>query len=125
MTITDPKVKEILLKADLWFLDDALYEMERDEDDTRTELEVLLDESEYYLELHREDGCLFKIELQTAKRILKETDNGNKNTILMPEMKLKYPQTDIDWAKEIVRDYETLKKLVSQLKRIIYKGVKA
>jgi hypothetical protein len=121
MIITDKKVLKMLKKLDSYEVEESLLSYPEDERDGRSDMEMLLDEAEYFYELYSDDGSQHYNDLKDARRLLRETDHGKCIPIDIYngfKPKYGYYPSDIEYAKRIVNEYNRLKRLVNKLKAV-------
>lgn len=114
MNVTDKEALKVLRKAK----SDVVYELVEsypdDEIDNKSELEIVLDEISYLVWMYEDDSTLEYEDLKYSKQVLKDTDNGTGNVVLLPSFNFKYSKTDIENAKATVAEYKRLKKILKE-----------
>ena len=124
MKITDKNVLKLLKNVRYWELADDLEEYPEDERDGRSDMQMLADEVSYFVMLHREDDTGEWEALQEARRKLRETKNG-KCIPIDPHTFAPlygYRRSDIERYKDVVNDYNRLKRLLKKLQNEGYYG---
>lgn len=121
MIITDKEVLQILKKLNVYEVEESLMSYPEDERDGRSDVEMLLNEAEYFLELYSDDGSAHYDDLKDARRLLRETEQGKRIPIDIYngfKPKQGYYPSDIERAKRIVDEYNRLKRLVNKLYKL-------
>lgn len=117
MRITD-KAAIILLKklnsSELW---ERVYSYPEDERDGRSDMQMLADEAGYMLSLFEEDGTAHHDDLKLCRHILNRTKYGKVMPIYFPSMKPVYNLSDIQTAKDVVNEYNRLKRFVKRMEK--------
>ena len=111
MTITDSNVLKLLNKANSEVLNEYVDGYPEDEIDGQTDLDIFIGELDYLLWMYEEDDTIFSENLKLSQQIMKETDNGAKMPVVLPEFKFKYTKQEVEDAKTTVAEYNRLKKI--------------
>lgn len=80
----------------------------------RSDLQILRDEVDWYIDNLEDEGHRLNKELNIARKIIKETERGTVPLhpyLLIP----KYSQDQIDMAHDLVNEYNRLKELKAEL----------
>lgn len=117
MKFTDPKARAILRSIKMPELKESLDSFPEEERYGKSDIQILRDEVDYYLELFEEDGNIFNGDLEEARHILKETKNGREIPLRLPSFTQKYSPARIDSAKQAVSEYRQLKRIAEKLRR--------
>ena len=113
--IKDAKVIKMMNKVDIPELTESLMGYPEEEREGKTDMDLLLSEAEYFLDMFEEDGTLLSGDLQESRHILNKTKYGKVIPANARTLKPIYQQWDIDRAKETVNSYMRLKRLVKKL----------
>lgn len=108
--ITDKEVKKILKYIDMAELTESINTLPENERELRSDLEILIDEIEYFIWNYESDGNIFGDDLEESKYILKVTKRGKYIPISMVTFTPIYSRTQIENAKNTVSEYKRLKK---------------
>jgi hypothetical protein len=120
MKITDKEaIRELNLINDEELFEDV-REYPEDERDGRNDLDFIADEISYFISCYEEDGHAFCEDLERAKRIMKETQNGKVMPMYTGTIVPKYSRTDISNARDAVNTYRRFK---NSMKRLNAKGI--
>lgn len=114
MVITDPEAIKVLRRANSDVIYEMVYTYPDDEIDDQSDLDIVLDEISYLVWKYEDDGTLQYEDLQYSNQILKDTNNGKSNKVLLPSFDFKYSESDIANAKETVAEYKRLKKILKE-----------
>ena len=114
MTITDPEAIKVLRRANSDVIYEMVYTYPDDEVDDHSDLDIVLDEISYLVWKYEDDGTLQYEDLKYSNQVLKDTDNGKSNKLLLPSFDFKYSASDIANAKETVAEYKRLKKILKE-----------
>lgn len=115
MKLTDEKTLKMLNKVRSHELEEMLETYPEDERSGRTDEEMLLNELSYLLEKYEGGGYIQAEDFQRAKRILSETKYGKVMPYYMPACRPKYKEWEIEDAKNMVNEYNRLKRLYIKL----------
>lgn len=115
MKLTDEKVLKMLAKVRSSELEEMLETYPEDERSGRTDEEMLLNELSYLLETYEGYGFTQAEDFQRAKRILKETKYGKVMPYYFPACIPKYKEWEVEEAKDMVNEYNRLKRLYIKL----------
>jgi len=115
MKLTDEKTIKMLNKVRSYELEDMLETYPEDERIGRTDEEMLLNELSHLLETYEDDGYTAHEDFLRAKRILRETKHGKVMPYYMPACKPKYKAWEVEEAKDMVNEYNRLKRLYNKL----------
>ena len=117
MQIKDKDALSLLKRARSAAVSESLELLPDDEIEGKTDIELVVDEIEYLVWMYEEDDTLQYANLQTAKKIMKETDNGE----VMPvewspddDIANRYSLEEIKEAKDTVNEYRRLKRLLKE-----------
>lgn len=115
MKLTDEKTIKMLNKVRSSELEEMLETYPEDERSGRTDEEMLLNELSHLLETYEDDGYTAHEDFLRAKRILSETKYGKVMPMYMPAFKPKYKEWEVQDAKDMVNEYNRLKRLYNKL----------
>lgn len=116
MKFTDKRALKIIKSIKCYEARESIESYPEEERDGKTELEIVLDELEYFVYMFEEvDGSL-KGDLDESREILRRTSNGKTIPISLTTLKPIYSEWRIKSAKNTVSEYRQLKRLVSKLK---------
>ena len=116
MTITDSKVKGILKKLRSYELEDRLSDYPEEERDGRSDMSMLRDELDWYIDNLEDDGCSSHEELELAREILNKTKYGKVIPLNRYTLKPVWKPSDIQEAKNTINEYNRLKRLQKRLR---------
>lgn len=108
MNITDKQVQKWIDKLSDYTLEESIRTLPEEEREGRSDIQIFADELSYELSKYHEDGWEQKEDLEEARRILRETENGKANPIDFETFRLKYTKLEILQAKEEVRRERSL-----------------
>ena len=116
MKIKDSKVLKLLEEAKCLELEENIESISTKEINGMTDKEVLRDEVDYLIDLYKENNTLHNDNLKQAKKIMKETNCGITMPLDVITLKPKYTTQELIISKNIINEYERLKKLKKKLK---------
>lgn len=114
MKLTDKTAIKILRRAKSSDLEDHIRSYPEDEIDGKTDIEILRDEIEYLVDMYEEDGTIYSGDLQEAREILRDTNNGKTNRFTQ-DFDLMYTDWDIKRSRNTVNEYKRLKRLLKEV----------
>ena len=119
MTITDKKVLRMLTSLNCYELEERIEDMDETDRDGRSDIQVFADEVSLFLSNYNEDGHTWHDDLTNARALLRETKQGTVIPLDSRTLKPKdgYRPYDIEGAKNIVDEYNRLKRTYTQLKK--------
>ena len=124
MKLTDKNVLKWLKAINCLELEEHIDDMNEQELDGRSEIQLFADELSWYLSNYEEAGHCWHDSLIEAKELLKETKNGKNipldSKTLKP--KLGYGPWEIQGAKDIVNEYKRMLYRYNQLNKLGYYG---
>jgi len=115
MELTDKTAIKLLKKlnsCELWERVDSYPEDERD---GRSDMQMLADEAGYMLSLFEEDGTAHYDDLKECRHILNRTKYGKVMPCYFPSLMPMYNLSDIQTAKDVVNEYNRLKRFVKRM----------
>ena len=104
--------------GELW---DRIDEFPEEERDGRSDLQILADELSYLIDNYNESGHCMHDDLEEAKEILKETQNGKVIPLIKSTLQPIYDKSRIVSCFNVVEEY---KNLLALKKRIHAKGLR-
>lgn len=119
MNITDKYVLKQLKIANSDALYGNLEEFPESERDGKSDLQILMDELEYLIDLYNSEGTTSGGELDEAREILQMTKNGKEIPMLVANdgyMQPRFDKWKIEESKAIVNEYRRLCNLDKRLK---------
>lgn len=114
MRLTNNTAIKLLRRAKCSELDESIRTYPEDERGDKTDIEILRDEIYYLIEMYEEGGTRLSEDLEEARDILRETNNGRCNK-LTKDFDLVYSEFDIRRARSTVNEYKRLKRLVKEI----------
>ena len=108
--ITDKDVKKILKYIDMAELTESINTLPENERRLRSDLEILIDEIEYFIWNYESDGNIFGDALKESKDILKVTKRGKYIPISTVTFTPIISRSYIENAKDTVAEYRRLKR---------------
>lgn len=115
MKFTDKTAERIFKSIKCIEVKESIESYPEDERDDKTDLDIIRDEVEYFVYMFEEVDGAFKDDLERSRAILRETNNGKCNKIILPEFKLKYSDYQIKAAKQTVSEYRQLKRILTKI----------
>lgn len=115
MNITDKAAIRILKKlnsCDVW---EKIYTYPEEERDGRSDMQMVADEAGYILSMYEESGTTFYDDLKESRYILNRTQYGKQIPLWVSTLKPVYAPSDIQAAKDVVNEYNRLKRLIKRL----------
>lgn len=113
MKITDKDALHLLKRANSPDLTDHVETYPEEERGDLSDMDIVLDEIQYLVDLYEDSGNVYFDSLDAAKIIMSETQNGKTpGPILISTFKFKYTRKEILEAKDIVDEYKRLKRIV-------------
>ncbi len=116
MNITDQNTKRILKKLRSYELEDRISDYPEEERDGRSDMEMLESELDWYIDNLEDDGCSSHEALEEAKEILRKSRHGKEIPPNIYTGKPMWRENDIQEAKNIVNEYNRLKRLQKKLR---------
>lgn len=116
MTITDKRALKIVKSIKCYEAKESIESYPEEERDGKTDLDIVLDELEYFVYMFEEVDGTYKEDLDESREILRKTQNGKTIPISLTTFKPIYSEWRIKSAKNTVSEYRQLKRLVSKLK---------
>ena len=120
MKITDKDALKELKRVRSFELEESLDTYPENERDGRSDMQMLADELSYILSNYSEDGHVLCDDLERAKEIIRETQNGKVMPLWSSSLKPKYRPSDIQIARDAINEYRRLKNC---MKRLNAKGI--
>ena len=115
MEIKDKDALRLLRRADSPDLTDHVLAYPEEEREDLSDMDIVLDELQYLVEMYEDTGNVYGDSLVEAKVVMSETQNGKSpGPMFVPSFEFKYTNKDIMTAKAIVDEYKRLKKLVKE-----------
>lgn len=118
MKLTDANVKKILKKVRSYELEERISDYPENERDGRSDMEMLKNELDWYIDNLEEDGCLSHEALEEAREILRKTQYGKTIPLNRYTLKPAWKASDIQEAKDFVNEYSRLKRLQQKLRNL-------
>ena len=115
MKITDPKVKKLMKRANSIDLDERVYSFPEEERDGLTDMDIFIDELAYLVDLYDSDGTIFSEDLETAREIMKATDNGKSMPLYPDSLLPRYCKYEVDNARDTINEYRRLTRLLKEV----------
>ena len=115
MVFKDPEVIKMMNKVRSSELEYYIETYPEDERLGRDDMEILMSELDYLIEMFETDGCCTHEDLTDARRILRETDYGKIIPLDQHTLKPVYPAYKVQEAKDLVNEYGRLKRLQQKL----------
>ena len=115
MKITDPEVKRLLKRANSVDLDERVYSFPEEERGIQTDMDIFIDELAYLIDLYDSDGTIFSEDLETARGIMKATDNGKVMPLYPDSLLPRYRKYEVDNARDTINEYRRLKRLLKEV----------
>lgn len=118
--ITDERVlKEIKKTNNGWLTERMLDDWTEKEREGRSDMELLIAEVDNLIDLY-DTSSYANSDLKKARQILKKTNYGKRNKLLFTfdegfDIKFEFSNSDIQWAKDIVNEYNRFCSLVKRL----------
>lgn len=121
MKLTDGKAIAMLQRARLYDVEESIDTYPENERDGRDDWQMLADEAGYIYSLYFEDTCHAEA-LEDARRVLAETKYGKVIPLDPRTFKPKrgYMPSDIQVAKDIVNEFNRLKRFCERLEKMGY-----
>lgn len=123
MKITDKEAKKQLKMIGFMELSESIETYPEEERNGRTDLEIILQEAEYFLDMYDEDTVYYE-DLEQAKEFLRESKNGKIipcwNTLPpMPKFSTIEFEIKVQEARNSINDYKRLKAGVQRLYKLV------
>lgn len=116
MIITDKRALSIFKRLECYEVKESIETYPEEERDGKTDLEIILNEIDYFIYMFEEvDGALSG-DLEEARKILRKTSNGKTIPLDPRSLKPIYPEWRIKSAKHTVKEYKQLKRLALKLR---------
>lgn len=119
MKFTDEKAKKIFNRIKCDEVSESIETFQEEERDGRTDLEIINEEVDYFLEMFEEDGTVFSEELENAKAVMKETENGKYIPLRLYDLKPKYAKWEVEACKRTISEYRQLKRISKRVKELM------
>jgi len=122
MRFTDETAIKLEQKARNTNLSYHLESLTDEDREDRSDMQILADECSYLVELYEEDGNTYNDELFMARKLLRETKYGKVIPLDIETFRPKrgYDRRSIQDAKEVVNEYNRLKRLFNKLSDMGY-----
>lgn len=115
MELTDKEALWLLKRANSPDLTDHVLSYPEDEREGLSDVDIVIDEIQYLIELYEDTGNVYGDGLADAKVVMSETKNGKSyGPVFLPSFEFKYTKKDIENAKTIVDEYKRLKKIIKE-----------
>lgn len=126
MKFTNKAVIKAFEESGLIWLMDRAEDIKDDEINGQSDAEIAWETVDYHLYWYKEKDADEWHELRSARKLLKETDDGKRIPIIAWTWEIKegYRPSDIKHAREVIKEYESMKKLEAVLYRIVQKEQK-
>lgn len=119
MKFTDKRALKIIKSIKCYEARESIESYPEEERGNKSELEIVLDELEYFVYMFEEVDGSYKGDLDESREILRKTNNGKTIPISLTTFKPIYSEWRIKSAKNTVSEYRQLKRLVNKLKEEI------
>lgn len=116
MKFTDKRALKVIKSIKCYEARESIESYPEEERGNKSELEIVLDELEYFVYMFEEVDGTYKGDLDESREILRKTNNGKTIPISLTTFKPIYSEWRIKSAKNTVSEYRQLKRLVSKLK---------
>lgn len=116
MKFTDKRALKVIKSIKCYEARESIESYPEEERGNKSELEIVLDELEYFVYMFEEVDGSYKGDLDESREILRKTNNGKTIPISLTTFKPIYSEWRIKSAKNTVSEYRQLKRLVSKLK---------
>lgn len=116
MKFTEKRAIKIINSIKCYEAKESIETYPEEERDGKSELEIILNELEYFVYMFEEVDGAYSDDLYRSREILRRTCNGKSIPIDRKTFKPIYPSWRIEQAKRTVNEYRQLKRLVSKLR---------
>lgn len=119
MKIIDKTVLRELNTVRCLELEEDIDSYPEDERDGRSDMEFFADEVSYFVSLYFEGGTCHSEDLDWAREVLRETENGKVMPLWSGTLQPKYRESDVENARSSVNEF---RRLCNCLKRLQKRG---
>lgn len=109
MIITDKKAKAIYNKILCPEVQESIDTFPDDERDGKTDMQIVMDEIAYFIEMFESDGTIYNDCLTEAKDIQSRSGNFTNYPIYLPSFQPVFSENQINDAKATLKQYKQLK----------------
>lgn len=122
MKFTDKEVIKAFEESKLLWLQDRAEDLDEN-DDYESDAQTALDTVEYHLYWYSDSDSEESFQLKQARKLLKRTDNGKRIPFSIETFQPLegYRPADIRHAREVIEEYESMKRLSKRLYKILRK----
>ena len=116
MKLTDKEAVKALQKVRVYDLERMVEDYPENERDGRSDWDMIANEAGWLLDSFREDGHANNEALEEARELLQETHYGKTMPLLVPSLRPKYRDYEVQGAKDLVNMVKRLERFVQKLK---------
>lgn len=116
MKITDQEVLKMLKKVRCADLENDVFDYPDDERDGRSDKQFFADELSYIISCYEETGHTLCEDLEESREILRVTKNGKVIPLWQSTLKPMYSNSRIQIARNVINEYNRLKRLSKRLR---------
>lgn len=119
MKFTDEKAKKIFKRIMCDEVSESIETFPEEEREGRTDLQIINEEVDYFLYMFEEEGTVFSEDLENAKAVMKETQNGKIIPLRLYDFKPKYARWEVEACKRTIAEYRQLKRISKRVKELM------